>query len=220
MNNKILIILVLMLSISVLFLTCGPKTYTLTISIEPSDIAGTVDVSPSSDDNTYEPDTEVTLTATAESGYEFSKWTDGEDNELTAETDGNLVLTMDSDKTVKTVFIEQPILSVTATPASDVTSGTLTISTSPDKVDFTQMIQHNYTDTQFTAEGSVSPGNYYIRVEDNNDTGDACWLTVDPYDFEEGETYIYEVDMNTGNVSEDTLGVGELTGPGFEDCSG
>jgi hypothetical protein len=220
MNNKILIILVLMLTISVLFLTCGPKTYTLTISIEPSDTAGTVDVSPSSDDNTYEPDTEVTLTTTAESDYEFSKWTDGEDNELTAETDGSLILTMDSDKTVKAVFIEQPILSVTATPATGVTSGTLMISTSPDKVDFTQMIQHNYTDTQFTAEGSVSPGNYYIKVEDNNDTGDSCWLTVDSYDFEEGEIYIYEVDMNTGDVTEDTLGVGELTGPGFEDCSG
>jgi hypothetical protein len=55
-------------------------------------------------------------------------------------------------------------------------------------------------------------------VEDNNNTGDSCRVTVDSYEFAEGVTYEYEIDMNTGNVTKDDLGVGSLIGSGFVDC--
>ncbi len=217
MKKISLIILILIVTVSILLLGCGPKTFTLTITVEPAD-SGTVAADPTSDDNTYEPDTEVTLTATPENGYEFSMWTDGEGNELTAETDGSLIITMDGDKTVNAVFVELSTLSVTATPASGVTGGTLIVSTSADNTTFNEMINHTYADTQFTATGTETPGNYYIKVEDNNNTGDSCRVTVDTYEFEEGVTYEYEIDMNTGNVTKDDLGVGSLIGSGFQDC--
>jgi hypothetical protein len=217
MNKTLSIIIILILAVSILLLGCGPKTYTLTITIEPAD-SGSVATDPSSDDNTFEPNTEVTLTATPASGYEFTMWTDDEGNELTAETDDTLIITMDSDKTVNAVFVELSTLSVTATPASDVTGGTLIVSTSADNTTFDEMINHTYTDTQFTATGTTTPGNYYIMVEDNNNTGDSCRVTVDSYEFAEGVTYEYEIDMNTGNVTKDDLGVGSLIGSGFVDC--
>ena len=73
--------------------------YTLTVTAEN----GTVAKSPLGTDNKFDEGTTVTLTATPAEGYTFSKWTDGE-NDLTAESDGSLKVTMNSDKTVTAVF--------------------------------------------------------------------------------------------------------------------
>ena len=51
----------------------------------------------------YEAGTVVTLTATPDDGYEFEKWSDGT-NDLTAESDGSLKVTMDGDKAVTASF--------------------------------------------------------------------------------------------------------------------
>ena len=51
----------------------------------------------------YEAGTVVTLTASADEGYIFEKWTDGTDD-LIAESDGSLKVTMDADKSVSVVF--------------------------------------------------------------------------------------------------------------------
>ena len=49
-------------------------------------------------------DTELTLTATANEGYLFSKWTDGT-NDLVANDDKSLTITMNGDKTITAVFV-------------------------------------------------------------------------------------------------------------------
>ena len=71
-----------------------PTEYTLTVTTEGS---GSVTLDPA--DGTYDEDTEVTLTATADEGWVFSEWSghlSGSDNPAT--------ITMDSNKTVAAIF--------------------------------------------------------------------------------------------------------------------
>ena len=72
--------------------------YTLTTSATN----GSIEVSPTSTDGKYDAGTSVTLTATANSGYEFSKWQkDGND---LSDTSNPLTLTIDADMSITAVF--------------------------------------------------------------------------------------------------------------------
>lgn len=89
-------------------------TYTLTITSENGSVTVKKDGT-DTDDRTFDVDTELTLTATAEEGYTFSRWMSGE-TELDANTDKSLTITMDANKSITAVFeaaadtrTEQPI---------------------------------------------------------------------------------------------------------------
>jgi hypothetical protein len=75
--------------------------YELDIQIEEGE--GSVTASPLPEDGRYLENTEVTLTAVAGEGYEFSKWEVGGEEF----TDNPLTITMDGDKTVKVYFEEE-----------------------------------------------------------------------------------------------------------------
>lgn len=74
----------------------------INLSVEV-DGEGTVTVDP--DQDRYEEGTEVTLTAVAETGYEFLEYLDGETNE-TIGTLEELNITLDEHKTIIAVFVE------------------------------------------------------------------------------------------------------------------
>jgi len=81
--------------------------YTLAVTAEN----GTVAKSPLGTDNKFDAGTQVTLTASPNEGYTFSKWTIGE----TENTDNPLTYTINSDVTITAVFEEN----VPATPVFD-----------------------------------------------------------------------------------------------------
>ena len=71
--------------------------YELTVNIDGD---GEVDIDP--DQDTYEAGTEVTLTATPDDGWEFDEWT----GDATG-TDTTITITMDEDKSITAVFVEE-----------------------------------------------------------------------------------------------------------------
>ncbi len=77
----------------------APPTHSLTITASEH---GTVTADP--DMPTYSAGTEITLTATPNEGYQFSKWTIGE----TEFTDNPLTFTIETDTTVTPEFVEKP----------------------------------------------------------------------------------------------------------------
>ena len=81
------------------------STYTLTTAVTPTG-SGTIEVKKAgtvTTDTEFAANTELTLTAKANSGYTFSKWTDGT-NDLTANEDKTLTVTMDANKSIIAVF--------------------------------------------------------------------------------------------------------------------
>ncbi len=114
-------------------------TYDLTVDISPEG-AGEVALAPPQPDEGYVEDTEVTLTATANEGYEFDHWSDN----VTGPGSANVgTITMDADKTVTAYFEETgPITGslakgertgVLATIPSGATAVNITLETSEDK---------------------------------------------------------------------------------------
>jgi uncharacterized repeat protein (TIGR01451 family)/uncharacterized repeat protein (TIGR02543 family) len=86
-------------------------TYTLTVNVSPS---GGGSVAKNPDAASYNPGTEVDLTATANAGYAFSGWSgdaSGSANPLT--------VGMDSNKTVTANFTTGPVLTITKTDSAD-----------------------------------------------------------------------------------------------------
>ena len=77
-----------------------PEEYDLTIEIEGE---GTTD--PAEGTHTYEEGEEVTITATADEGYEFVEWT----GDVT-DTDAEITVTMDDDKTITAHFEEEVVV--------------------------------------------------------------------------------------------------------------
>lgn len=79
---------------------CGEEVqYTLTMAVSPE---GGGTITPTVGTHDYDEDTEVTITATAESGYKFDSWTgDVADTSATTTT-----VTMDADQTVTANFTE------------------------------------------------------------------------------------------------------------------
>ena len=80
-------------------------TYTLNFS-SANESMGSVSVNPTATDNKYEHGAEVTITATAEDGYEFDYWT-VDNNKDTEHTTTTLTVTMTADKTVVATFKEK-----------------------------------------------------------------------------------------------------------------
>jgi len=80
------------------------QTYSLTVTTEGQ---GSVDKNP--DQVTYPAGTQVTLTATPDTGWFFKEW---QGDVPAGSTDPTLALTMDGDKTVKAVFVEGYSLTV------------------------------------------------------------------------------------------------------------
>ena len=79
------------------------QKFTLNTSVNVED-RGTIAVNPEGTE--FDEDTEITLTATPNSGYVFTKWTDGEDNELS--TDNPYTFNITANTTVKAVFEAKP----------------------------------------------------------------------------------------------------------------
>jgi uncharacterized protein (TIGR02145 family)/uncharacterized repeat protein (TIGR02543 family) len=77
--------------------TFSRRRYTLTVNIVPSG-AGSVSFSPEQTNNMYIEGTEVTVTATAASGYVFRGWSD------TPTSTASLVITIDGNKTLTANF--------------------------------------------------------------------------------------------------------------------
>ncbi len=98
------------------------QTYTLTTSVSPTG-AGTVSLNPSG--GVYTAGTQVTLTATANSGYVFSSWS----GDLTGTTNP-ATITMDSNKTVTANFTQQQQTTYTLTTSVSPT-GAGTVSLNP-----------------------------------------------------------------------------------------
>jgi hypothetical protein len=97
-------------------------TYTLTVSISPTD-SGTVTLEPSPPAEGYVVGTEVTLTAVAGEGYEFDHWSgalSGSENPTS--------ITMDSDKEVTAHFAQ---ITYTLTVGVNPSGGTVTLEPSP-----------------------------------------------------------------------------------------
>ncbi len=88
-------------------LTSLPQTYTLSVSINPAG-SGSVSLNPSG--GTYTAGTQVTLTATANSGYIFSSW----GGDLTG-TQNPVVITMNSNKSVTANFVQSGSANYTLT---------------------------------------------------------------------------------------------------------
>ncbi|MBQ7512330.1 MAG: Ig-like domain-containing protein [Prevotella sp.] len=84
--------------------TSFTETYVLTTNVSPAG-AGVITRSPSAAE--YEAGTEVTLTATANLGYTFKEWQDGEGNSLS--TEESYKVTMNAATTVVAAFDEAPL---------------------------------------------------------------------------------------------------------------
>lgn len=92
------------LTISSLTLTSS-ETDVTQYSLTINSANGSITAYPASSDGKYDSGAQVTLTATPASGYEFSKWSDGT-NDLPAESDGSLKVTMNENKSVTAIFVE------------------------------------------------------------------------------------------------------------------
>ena len=88
--------------------------YSLTTSVTPEG-AGTISIDPEM--ATYKEGKEVTLKASKNFGYKFKEWQDG--TGATVSTDAQTTITMDADKTMKAVFEEVPVYTVTTKVAND-----------------------------------------------------------------------------------------------------
>lgn len=88
--------------------------YVLTTAVTPEG-AGTITLDPEM--ATYKEGKEVTLTAKKNFGYKFKEWQDG--TGATVSTDAQTTITMDADKTMKAVFEEVPVYTVTTKVAND-----------------------------------------------------------------------------------------------------
>jgi hypothetical protein len=91
-------------AIKAVFVEVPVVTYTLNVGIEGE---GSVTKSPPC--GSYEQGAVVELLATASSGWEFSHWTDG----VQQSAANPLTLTMNSNKAVKAVFVEVPVVTYT-----------------------------------------------------------------------------------------------------------
>ena len=98
----------------------APSTYTLSVSVSPS---GAGSVSPP--DGQYDEGTQVTLTATAASGYVFDHWS----GDVTGAS-SSVTITMDRDKSVTAHFTAQYALNTSVSP-----SGSGTVSPASDTYD-------------------------------------------------------------------------------------
>ena len=114
---------------SLMFVPDG-TSYALTATPNPSK-GGTISWTYADNPTTatkFASGSQVVLTPTAETGYAFSKWTDGDGNNLTGEgvsiSDNVLTLTMSGTKTVKAVFDETESINA---PTFSITDNVVTI---------------------------------------------------------------------------------------------
>lgn len=91
---------------------------TYTITIDPAPTGGSITLDPPT--GPYDEGSEVTVTATAETGYSFTGWSGDITGDTSPET-----LTMDSDKTISATFTANPTYTITIDPAP--TGGTITL---------------------------------------------------------------------------------------------
>lgn len=98
------------------FTAYAGTTYTLTV-----ETVGSGTVTPGTND--YEAKSVQTLTATPEWGWDFTKWTDGSDNDLS--TSNPYDVTVDANKTVKAVFTQRATtLNIPSNEALDIAVAT------------------------------------------------------------------------------------------------
>jgi uncharacterized repeat protein (TIGR02543 family) len=107
-------------TVTAVFTQQQQQQYTLTTSVSPTG-AGTVSLNPAG--GSYTAGTQVTLTATPNSGYVFSNWT----GDLTGTTNP-VTITMNSNKTVTAVFTQQQVQQYTlTTTVSPANAGTISL---------------------------------------------------------------------------------------------
>ena len=112
-------------TVTAVFAEIPTPTYTLTVNIEGQ---GTTD--PAEGTHTYDEGTDVTITATPADGWEFVEWTGAATG-----TDLEITVTMDDDKTVNAVFVEETIPTPTYTLTVD-TDGEGVVTVSPEGTEF------------------------------------------------------------------------------------
>lgn len=113
-------------------------TYTISVSADPAE-GGTV-----SGGGTYDENASVTVTATANSGYSFVKWTE---NGEQVSTDASYTFTATADRTLVAVFEEEEII-YTVTVEPDEGSGTAFTVNSSTVISRAEMLAGSYDQTK------------------------------------------------------------------------
>ncbi|OYT61119.1 hypothetical protein B6U81_03780 [Thermoplasmatales archaeon ex4484_30] len=131
------------------FTTMAVPQYTLTITIDPSN-AGSITLNPSG--GVYDKGTVVTITAHANSGYEFSHWSGDSSG-----TNPTIQITMDSDKSVTAHFSETP-------------------QNQPPTVTITSPLNNSTVSGIVNIQGTASDDGTVQRVEIKIDSG--LWMTA------------------------------------------
>ncbi|MEO0225071.1 MAG: Ig-like domain-containing protein, partial [candidate division WOR-3 bacterium] len=190
-----------------------PTNYTLTVNISPQ-AAGTVSLNPSG--GIYQSGTQVTLTATANSGWQFNSWSGA----ITG-TQNPAIIVMDSNKTVTANFkdIQPPQVSIT-NPANNANiSGTVEIrAQATDNSGISKVlfyINNICVSTDTTSPYSYSwnttnysNGQYIVRVEAFDTSGNTSYaqitITVNNTGNIEISTYTVNINIQpqgAGNVN-------------------
>ncbi|MDY2943047.1 MAG: C10 family peptidase [Paludibacteraceae bacterium] len=161
--------------------TPEPTYYTLTVNTEGN---GTVTVSP--EQTQYEAGTTVTLTATPDAGYTFTKWVLSDGREL---PQNPLSLTMTDDITVTPVFTEIPVNSVTDLSVS-VTTSSATATWKSEATCFEVIITDSKDAVQ--AADTITTKKFVFKGK----AGKKYTISVRPMD-SEGQTYLAEATTKT-----------------------
>ena len=156
------------LTLNAIFLSATGTTYTITVEVNDS-LMGTA-----TGGGTYPAGEQVTLTATAFTGYHFVNWTQSSSfgiNEVGTETD--LTITVTSDKTFIANF------EADSTPV--VTTYTVTLSTADATMGTVNLPGENtvVANNQFTAQATANEGYHFVAWTSNN----ATVSTANPYTF-------------------------------------
>ena len=141
----------------------APSAYTITVTANPNN-AGSV-----TGGGTYNQGQSCTVTATANTGFTFTNWTENGD---VVSTNANYTFTVNSNRSLVANFTENTYtVTVSANPSNGGTTnggGTFTYGQS---CTVTATANTGYTFTNWTENGSVvsSDANYTFTVEDNRD---------------------------------------------------
>ena len=184
----------------------GVQSSTVTVTVTEDDdiefeltivIQGQGTTSPAAGTHTYDEGTDVTITATPATGWEFVRW----EGDATG-TSPSTTVTMDDDKTVTAVFEEIPVQTYT-----------LTIIVDGDGTTDPAAGTHEYDEgTTVTITATSASGWEFVRWEgDATGTSDSTTVTMDS---DKTVTAIFETDVDTFTLTIGSTSGGSVTSPG------
>ena len=226
MKKHLSLILMALVAGAMMFTSCGKEQYTITVGVNDASMGS------ATGGGKYNVNTEVTLTATANTGYDFVKWSDGNtDNPRT------IVVTADAEYTA--IFQRHVVEGATLSFQGNTwTAANLDAYDHSDEGYLTFVIFKTLNDqndvwlegfletTPGTYTYESSQGDYFayrdvnnIYSDDNGDLGEAggqyYYWQVDKYSFEENVT---AVDLNNKSFnatwSEDIFGIEDYIAAG------